>query len=252
MLLVRKSDQKPLAMETWSHNRFYQFQAGTLPEVSPGMALIDGELLLENGVSPLIYISHGGHGVRAAKPGDGQRLDQGLARIYRPAAHAESPALVPATPWVRHYDLRSMDLLHRHALDPRSKLISHQVPVAPGLLINVFVHGDYSGGDNWARPKMPWGWFEQIMDSGVPLGAWYLHPAWVFARNFALKLDQSYLSHRALEAWRVGDIEGTLAKVVRNSGLQLSANIRPYAAILIDQLKQAARGQIDYWFKALE
>jgi hypothetical protein len=250
MILISKKEDKPRALEFWSHNRFYQYSVDYVKStVSLGKEEIDGKLFLENEQNPLLYIPDKGHGGRALYDKDLIKLDTRKGILYRPYWQKTTESNENKGPtMVKYYTLENMDIFYKHAKDTHSKLLINYVPIELDLSLNTFIAGEYSGGDNWARPKMPWAWFQTFMSAGTRIGLWYFHPAYVFKENFGYDLSLEYLHNEPSEIFRNKIDTKLLQSLTEHRESTLSRNIRSFWNILLDHTKQLLRKIIDYLF----
>jgi hypothetical protein len=191
MIRVDKASMRPVAMETWFHNLFFQF--ATSPETR-GTQTIDGKLHVEDGTHVILYVDSGGHGIRGFQKIDEAKLVTQKHKIYRVADDADNLQLSSVSPFVR-YKLLPLEAFLDKGKGPfgQGYLFEEPVDWGVGMPIGKYFSGKYQGTTGWARPKPPWSWTDKR--DVIRHGAWFFHPAYVFQAHWGVPLDQHYVFH---------------------------------------------------------
>jgi hypothetical protein len=223
MLNVAKGTGKIRAIETWFHNIFMQC---AYSPISRGEQSIDARINVEDGTHPILYVQHGGHGVRCFQKADEAKLLEESHQIYRVAEQADNAAALEG-PFIR-YTIIAFDIFLKNATGPFNKNSMFTDPFDFGFknkLIGKYISGKFKNDTSWARPKPPWSWADKRDD--LRYGSWYFHPAYVFNKHFGLGLSEKYVGNSSfktflaikqkdLDEWVVGKREENFMGKERN------------------------------------
>ena len=198
-----------ILVETLAHNAYLKYS----PRGSP----LTGDLIIAEGVRPVLFVEAKGHGIEAWQDDPKQRIQEenGYVRyVFRGAA--EDPEersaavvgydLVPVFEsfWPRARSGKNETFGEEHDYgvvsvqfaDRDENIETHVRLGVMGSALNGVV-----GAANMSRP--PWGWFDG-QNRDRPLGEWFLQPAEVIARHWQLpeSFSTAYTYHPFLGQFR--------------------------------------------------
>ena len=202
MVVVDKSANKVVILETLSHNAFLKYgsPAGAIP--------------LDGGTHPVIFVEAMGHGQEAWRGDDAQGASaRNGFLVYRCKGKPDNPEtsksdeigydLLPFlnTLWPRasggknetYGEENNYGILSLHVAAASAKDAETDRHVRLGVLGSAF--NGVVGAANMARP--PWGWFDAEQPNR-PLGEWFLQPAETIRRRWNLPAESfstTYVYH---------------------------------------------------------
>jgi hypothetical protein len=195
MIRIDRKTMRVVQGEGWFHNRFYLASRG---EDSRGNEPVQGEIFLEDGTRPVIYVQTFGHGVRFAQRYDLAAIESS-AKIFRyRAGRAPAYPEIDRNVQVCNYDIEPFDIWYRYArgpIDSKKGFYEREITIgrnAKGEKLSVgrYVATYDNNKSSWVRPKPPWSW-----DDGwdrVPVAVWHFFPAIAFEKHFGTPLSDDY------------------------------------------------------------